>query len=207
MHIRLLVLSATLVSLLVVSSGASAGNADVQTLASALARELGNTRLDASAEAEVREHLERSLALVRGNRTRASDDECVNMAVSIYAKQYEATSALEKSMGLCRGATDIKILRLAYEVYAKQFQPTSALESSAALAQRADLAGKSDLVELAKTRLSKVYQESAALEGAAKLAAGVPRDSGPCVQRAFDTYAKPFDGQIALNKAFAACAR
>ena len=128
------------------------------------ARELGNTRLDASAEAEVREHLERSLALVRGNRTRASDDECVNMAVSIYAKQYEATSALEKSMGLCRGATDIKILRLAYEVYAKQFQPTSALESSAALAQRADLAGKSDLVELAKTRLSKVYQESAALD-------------------------------------------
>lgn len=184
---------------------AIAGPADVQTLASALAKEIGSSRLDPRTESEVRELLERSLALVRGSSGRGSDDECVNVAVSIYAKQFEATSALEKSMALCRPATDTRLLRLAYEVYAKQFQPTKALEMSAALAQRADLAGKTELVDFARIRLSKVWQESTALEAAAKLAAGTPRDGGPCVQRAFDTWSKQLDIQAALNKAFGAC--
>lgn len=208
MRVRSFVAVAVLVSMCLAPSGIAAP-ADVQTLASALSKELGGTRLDVATEAEVRELLERSLALVRGSRTgtRGSDDECVNLAVSIYAKQFEASSALEKSMALCRASTDIRILRLGYEIYAKQFQPTSALETSAALAQRAELAGKSELLEFAKVRLAKTFQESAALEAAAKLVAGTPRDGATCVQRAYETYSKQFDTQAALNKAFGACAR
>lgn len=190
-----------------VASVSHAAPADTQTLASALAQELGNTRLDVATEAEVRELLERSLALVRGSRTRGSDDECVNFAVSIYAKQFEATSALEKSMTLCRAPTDLRILQLAYATYSKQWQPTSALETAAAFAQRSDLAGKSELLGFAKSKLSKIWQEAQALEAAAKLVSGTPRDGASCVQRAFDTYSKQFDTQAALNKAFGACAR
>ena len=202
MRVRLLAAIATLAVFVLPASGAAS---DLQTMASALANELAASQLDGATQDEIREHLERSLALVRGSKGRSGGDACVDFAVPVYSKHYEASSALEKAMSLCSRRTDVELLGLAYPVYAKVFQPASALETAAALAQRNDLWGKAELVEYAKVRLSKVYQETDALKKAADLAAPVARDGSPCVERAFETYSKQLDVQPALTKSFGTC--
>jgi hypothetical protein len=195
-------------SLVFPASGGAArgGAAELQTLASALANELADSQIDGATQDEVREHLERSLALVRGAKGRAGGDACVDFAVPIYGKHYEKTSALEKSMALCSRRTDTALLRVAYPVFSKVLQPAAALEEAAEIAQRKDLWGKAELVELAKGHLSRIYQETDALKKAADLAAPVARDGAPCVQRSFETYVKVLDLQAALTKSFAMCA-
>lgn len=206
MRIRLLaVVSLALLSFPASGGAARGGTGDLQTLASALANELAASQLDGATQDEIRGHLERSLALVRGSKAHGGGDACVDFAVPIYSKQWQPTTALEKGMALCSRRTDADLLRLAYPVFAKVHQPVSALEEAAALAQRGGLWGKADLVEYAKVRLSKVYQETDALKKACDLAAPVPRDGAACVQRAYETYSKQLDVQPALTKSFGTC--
>lgn len=184
---------------------AHGGTGELQTLASAVANELANSQLDGATQDEVRALLERSLALVRGSKGRRGADACVDFAMPIYEKQWQPATALEKAMALCEYRTDTELLRVAYPVYGRVLQPASALEKAVDLAQRKNLWGKAALVEYAKARLSKVFQEVDALEKAAAHAASVGTDAAPCVQRAYETYSKQFDVQPSLAKSFGAC--
>lgn len=204
MRVRLLA-AALVLGFAVVPASGSAARSDLQTMASALANELANAELDGATQDEVRVLLERSLALVRGSKAHGGGDACADFAVPIYSKQWQPATALEKAMALCSRRTDTDLLRLAYPIFSKVHQPVSALEEAAAIAQRGDLWGKTALVEYAKVRLSKVYQETDALKKACELAAPVARDGAACVQRAYETYAKLLDVQPALTKSFDAC--
>lgn len=183
-----------------------AGERDLRVLASTLEDELRNADLDDDTRAEVTAHLARSLELVRrsgGRRVRSS--ACLDFAVPIYERVYQASAALEYGMKFCAEPIDTEVLSSAFAVYRTVYDPQAALKSAGELARRDDLSGKSQLLAFAFDRYRKVYDGTAALKNAADLVARTPRDAGHCIERAYATYAKQWDGTAALKKSFEVC--
>lgn len=183
-----------------------AAERDLRVLAATLHDELAAADLDPDTRAEVTALLARSLELVRRSGGRSvRDSACLDFAVPIYERLFQPTAALEYGMKFCAEPIDMEILSIAYGVHAKVFDAAAALKTAGTLARRDDLAGKSHLLAFALERYRKVFDARAALEKAAEVAAGAPADAGPCVERAFATYAKQWDGTAALEKSFEVC--